>query len=94
MRVFSNISYRNIDLKTAISKIRGIHAVLAAIKKFPAERLVVKAGLVTLDKFSFDHEGNAKILVTELNVVPLVIESMNAFLADEEIVRHLTNTHH
>jgi hypothetical protein len=86
--VLANLcSYSNISAVETVGKVRGIQAVVEAMKAHPLERDVIHKGIVALLNLSSGNEVNATLLVTKLEAMPFIVKRANDFLGDEAMTK-------
>lgn len=85
--VLSNASYKNPDSSIAVTKVKGIEAILAAMKRYPLDENVQHSGLWCLRHLISTNEANANVLIMKLDGVPMIIETMSSFAESAEIAR-------
>ena len=71
--------------REAVGKVRGIQAVVEAMKAHSLERGVIHNGIGALINFTAANEVNATLLVTKLKAVPFIVERANHFSGDEMV---------
>jgi hypothetical protein len=78
--VLLQAAYNNRKLAMAIGKTRGIHAVYAAVRRFPHEYDdIVLGGLVAMSHFATDQEANCVLMVEELDAaLPFLMQLMGS----------------
>ena len=86
IKVLMEASYENTELQTAIAKVKGIQAIVNAMKKYPTDQGIIHAGLGALINLTANDEANAELLVKKLDAMPFVIERINASMHDEEVI--------
>lgn len=91
IRVINNATYGNKELQSTIAEVDGMHAVIAAMKRFDSEINIQRKGLRALVNLIFQgeqeiHKANAKLLVTELDGIPVILGAMKEFSDNERIV--------
>jgi hypothetical protein len=64
--------------------VEGIHAILAAMKEFPADQAVIENGFRALANIVDENKANADLLVTKLGGLPFLIERMKAFVFQDD----------
>jgi hypothetical protein len=77
--------YKNASTQTAVAKVEGIQAILAAMKRFPSVQAVIHIGFGALSNIIHTHETNANVLVTKRGGIPLLIKRMKEFQADVNV---------
>jgi hypothetical protein len=79
-------SYRNDAIRVAIGKVEGIQAILRAMKHFSEERDVQYQGLQALVNL-MSERANAILMVQRLVAIPFILEKMNQYSDDGDILR-------
>lgn len=79
-------SYRNDAIRVAIGKVEGIQAILRAMKHFSEERDVQYQGLQALGNL-VSERANAILMVQRLVAIPFILEKMNQYSDDGDILR-------
>jgi hypothetical protein len=83
--VLMNATYKNASVETAVAKVEGIPAILAAMKKFSSDEDVIQEGFGALANIVNENEANANLLVMELGGIPFLVEQMKEFQGDANV---------
>lgn len=84
--VLLHASYRNDVLRRAIGKVEGIQSILKAMKNFSEERDVQFQGFQALVNLACE-KPNAEIIVTKLQGMPFILNKMEQYAEQEDILR-------
>jgi len=91
IRVLTNASYNNQELRTAIAKVRGMKAILATMNKCLGEDQIIYEGLKALGNLC-RCEAIAERLVKTLCGAPFIVGRMKAFSKTLVLFRKLVNS--
>jgi hypothetical protein len=58
----------------AVGNVEGIQAILAAMKRFPSDRVVIHRGFRALRNIVFENKANANLMVTKLGGSSFLVE--------------------
>lgn len=86
--ILMNASYKNYEIQTAVAKVKGIEAILAVMKAFPQEKVVIWSGFEALRNIVCAHEDNSDLLVTRLGGIPFLIGRMQEFQNDTDVMEN------
>ena len=86
--ILMNASYKNHEIQTAVAKVKGIQAILAVMRTFPQEKVVIWSGFEALRNIVCAHEANSDFLVLKLGGIPFLIGRMQEFLNDTDVMEN------
>jgi hypothetical protein len=81
-------TYSNVLIRTSVAKVKGIQAIVAAMEKFPCDKVVICDGFGALRNIVFEHESNANMLVSKLGKILFCVERMKEFQHDAEVTKN------
>lgn len=84
----SDGDYTEVGMRSAIVRVGGFQSIVAAMKHSEAQNGVIRDGLLAFYNLIAHFEPNAKVFVADTDCIPLVLECMEKYQDDKDVMIH------